>query len=876
MALQEYGKVKGGESSSFDSSPLTTPPNTNGTVAKSDDVNPTDTKEEDEDDLRIKKIMEEARKRALIEVEGQGDILASVRPTEMRSTAMSSRSGSGAGAQVNSTDMNGSSSDDEDDLMDLDLGSILSNPDRPSSSSKRSQNTSKRDSPPRSRPKKTADKYLASYGIPSLEEEEDDSYKPPAYATQSNITPSQRPTREAARKAPYSYKLALERPSESRQVLLDTKHSAAVKFGIVKPESWNQGNRSGGSNDIVKRLIRERNKEIREGIGSEGVKQAIAYIEKSRQYMEEEEDLFDSLSEGDANGVNIESDDAEMSDEDAVTSMKSSKNKRIKTERHEDTLARFDSVKMDIFKQLENDEDKEENEEGQEGSKALEIIERDRADGIAGASTETDFGLTERNFWQAVERKLPIQSEKLGLEKPSGLLATLVDLQDSSNHVYIAQLLRNADLLEGLSDDSIHPFAIWLVDQAMLSGSEDISLGAIVALERLLDGATNDVLQICINSITSALRSLGMRNDVLPGKESGKTDMDSESQRSKRVTQKFRLEKLSNFVAVCQKVGESLTSSSIDCKSLLFCLFRMMVDPLYDFLRGEARKAVKTIMNASFAHGQGITWDVKFQNDLCSFLQSKYPSTKLAYLQCLPCDSLRSRILVRNVALRLITQEEKDSISTPRPYIIPDSFDILLSTLKRQDDSINPLWVARGQKSSNFAQLEASIAILQYCFTDLLLQLCFMGGKGPMNLSQQRIHDCLIAADLEKLLASDPILSQRLDEDKKAKAGMKVAYKVRLSISKRKIAQLEEIIKLLNVFNQRILESTNSGSRQANLGLAAHMAASESQIRAKDALQRNSLLLTYTLDQFNLKVPQENEEGKKEQGTLDGYFTSKS
>ncbi|PWN34008.1 uncharacterized protein FA14DRAFT_191104 [Meira miltonrushii] len=872
MVSQDYGKENGGGDTSFDSSPLTTPPNTNGSLGKSDVVNPTNTTEEDEDDLRIRKIMEEARKRALIEVEDQGDILASIRPTGMRSTAMSSRSGSGAGTQINSTDMNGSSSDDEDDLMDVDLGSILNNPGKTSSSSNRSQSTFKQDPSPRSRPKKTADDYLASYGVPP-QEDDDGSYKPSTYATQSNITPSQRPRREAARKAPYSFKLALQRPSESRQVLLDTKHSAAVKMGIVKPESWKQDNRSTGSNDIVKRLIRERNREIREGIGSEGVKQAIAYIEKSRQYMEEEDGLFDSLSEGDANELDAESDDAEMSDDDVGVSMKSSKNKRIKTETHEDTLARFDSVKTDVFKKLEDDKDKEEGEEGLDGSKALEIIERDRADGIKAASSETDFGLAERNFWETGERRLPIEAEKLRLEKPFGLLATLVNFQDSPNHVYIAQLLQNADLLEGLTDASIQPFTIWLVEQAMLNGSEDVSMGAIIALERLLDGATNDVLQICIDSLISALRSLGMKDDGVPRKESGNSDMDSESERSKRVTQKFRLEKLSNFIAICQKVGESLTSSSIDCKPLLLCLFRIMVDPLYDFLRGEARTAVKVLMGASFAHWQGITWDVEFQDVFCSFLRSKYPSTKLAYLQCLPCDSLRSRILVRNVALRLITQEEKDSLPQPQPYIIPDNYDLLLTTLQRQDDSINPLWVAKGQVNANFTQLEASIAILQYCFIDLLLQLCFLRGKGPRNQSQKRIFDRMIAADLEKLIASDPILSPRLDEDKKAKADKNIAYKLLLSISKRKVMQVEEIIKLLNIFNHRILESTNNGSRQANLGLAAHMAASESQIRAKDALQRNALLLTYTLEQF---VSEETEAGKTEQGTLDGYFTSKS
>ena len=101
MALQEYGKVKDGEGGlSFGSSPLTTPPNTNEMMGKKQIETPNTSAEVDEDDLRIQEIKEEAKRRALIEIEGLGDILANSRPTGFLSTAMSSRSGSGAGALV--------------------------------------------------------------------------------------------------------------------------------------------------------------------------------------------------------------------------------------------------------------------------------------------------------------------------------------------------------------------------------------------------------------------------------------------------------------------------------------------------------------------------------------------------------------------------------------------------------------------------------------------------------------------------------------------------------------------------------------------------------------------------------------------------------
>jgi hypothetical protein len=158
---------------------------------------------------------------------------------------------------------------------------------------------------------------------------------------------------------------------------------------------------------------------------------------------------------------------------------------------------------------------------------------------------------------------------------------------------------------------------------------------------------------------------------------------------------------------------------------------------------------------------------------------------------------------------------------------------------------------------------------LQYCFTDLLLQLCILyKEKESVVASRKRVHDRLIAANLEKLIAKDPILLPRLEGVKKH------SYKFRLYTDKKKAIQVEEMIKLLYLFNNRILESTNSGSRQASSGLAAQMTASESQIRAKDALQRNALLLMYTLEQFKLNVSEDDESRNKEQGKLDRYITS--
>lgn len=100
-------------------------------------------------------------------------------------------------------------------------------------------------------------------------------------------TSAGRSRRSTARTTPYSFKLSLQRPSNTRQALLDAKHSAAVKAKIIPQEEYQSGSRSSQAHPLAK-MIREKRREDRLGISGSSLQRVLSLLEQSQTVLDDE------------------------------------------------------------------------------------------------------------------------------------------------------------------------------------------------------------------------------------------------------------------------------------------------------------------------------------------------------------------------------------------------------------------------------------------------------------------------------------------------------------------------------------------------------------------------------------------------------------
>lgn len=143
----------------------------------------------------------------------------------------------------------------------------------------------KSSSPIRSPSKRHPDTRSALFDFPGRQSTSP-SPPPSANPLLSQFQPmaNDRPYRRTAHKGPYSYKLSLQRPSQTRQALLDAKHSAAVKMNIIKREDYKLSSHT-THHDMLDQMLQEQRKINKAGISSSALQQAIKLSEMSSLIM---------------------------------------------------------------------------------------------------------------------------------------------------------------------------------------------------------------------------------------------------------------------------------------------------------------------------------------------------------------------------------------------------------------------------------------------------------------------------------------------------------------------------------------------------------------------------------------------------------------
>lgn len=190
-------------------------------------------------------------------------------------------------------------------------------------------------------------------------------------------------------------------------------------------------------------------------------------------------------------------------------------------------------------------------------------------------------------------------------------------------------------------------------------------------------------------------------------------------------------------------------------------------------------------------------------------------------------------------------------------HIIAPGFNDLLTVLSTPNRSVNPLWAPRGERV-DYIQLEATVGVLQFCFTDLMLHLASIKkhAREPREVHRRAFVRYVDAGVVNLLQLERQGLS----------GAQESMENVQLYPNDEKAGQVHAIVQQLQRLNARILESNQGGGPGGRgAGAAAAMAASEAQTRAKDALQRAGLLLTYHLGQYGFGF---GEQGKEEQAQL--------
>lgn len=309
------------------------------------------------------------------------------------------------------------SASSEEELPEIDIDTLLSRPAKRGSTSPNLSRRSRR--------------YSASAGTAHLDREsgrsatsspnsrKSDHGSPTSGFRTEDTVAGGRARRTTARTIPYSFKLSLQRPSDTRQAILDARHSAAVKTNILKLEEYKRGGRREGGSDLIGKMLRERRRENKQGIGSEALTHAMELIDRSKALLEDAEKNADRQDEDDAlldmlDGFSSTSD---SSDEGSESSSRASRpHKRSRRAQPREVDAGFDAVRTALLGEEGGESTND------EGHTAVEILANDHAEAGRYAKKDSDIGISERSFWTDKEILLPQGPLVLSLDNDRSIL----------------------------------------------------------------------------------------------------------------------------------------------------------------------------------------------------------------------------------------------------------------------------------------------------------------------------------------------------------------------------------------------------------------------------------------------------------------------
>lgn len=337
------------------------------------------------------------------------------------------------------------------------------------------------------------------------------------------------------------------------------------------------------------------------------------------------------------------------------------------------------------------------------------------------------------------------------------------------------------------------------------------------------------------------------------------------------------------------------SASAAEFKDLFLLAINLLSDPTHLSVRAEALGTIRALFDAATKASLKVRraasasiirkpltldrtcsfmykMDAEICRDIVSRLEVASPQARCVVLSCMPTHSMKARAVQRNAAYQLLTQhvtrddthKGADAVAEPKsawPFAV-DLFAIheLVSTEMKD---VNPFWVPR-DSDIDFEQLEANIQLLVYCLGDLALQIAEPSDKGarPVTSVQEDALRSYWASGAHLFLTPSASVAKCLSKDLADNGSDAGVPPLALSTSRARINQVKSIAKALQRLNARIVDRggggmgyeadgrDHSGGTGGGGAYTRRRPAGLARTRAKNALQRTSLLLLYGLSQL--------------------------
>jgi hypothetical protein len=680
-----------------------------------------------------------------------------------------------------------------------------------------------------------------------------------------------RSRRAAARTQPYSYKLKLQRPSNSRRKMMEAGHSAAVKMGIIKPSEYRTGVKGllddNDKEGAVAKVTRELNRDRKRGTDYRSLDATIKQMERikallSRDEVKAEQRRKREASEGLSLSQKVQSYLFEgVAEEDEHQARKLDRrgrplrsNPRRFDSSGEDSsdedIDGFETIRRTLAAEIDADG-------GDDRKAALEIIENDRKRAITGSGSSADTHYEERVFWSSEGTETFVRYPRLKMIAEHGSpvlrLQGAVDSTSRRDQQRIISVLRSKSLVEVARNAATDALASWLTEVALLAPLDSVSFASIRTLRSLLKQGEEATMRAAFNTFLDCQIALGVKQEVtnsaMPNDRTGNTAKDGKETVSTRRVLGTRYRR---FLYLLQTFAGSCQAATFEAGSILAVLFMLLLalrgDPENGVLQVTCMDLQAKILDELLRRSNGIANDQNLFHTLIRFLQAKSVPTKTYFVNLLPCHTLRARILTRNVATQLFLHSGPMHGDIAQYDIMKIDLTLILKILQSEDEEVNPLHVQNGRKT-DYVLFLANIHLLRRCLSELTLQVSSIRDDrhktsgndyhkaSGRDLALENGHTLLRQAGVDELLRLDSKLGvSPLDAD----------TAIALYRDNKEGVRLKRICERLDNIYVRL------SSRSGQLGgIAFQMsAANEGLLRAKEATQILKMLLSYFLKQY--------------------------